>query len=488
MDIATQPSLPPMYAGGQEFSQALAVYNNSQLFQDPALVEQPIIPLEDIRMSTFDQTMSSMARNSGDLFAAGVRRSFLKSFGIGYQSLSAYKPHMPLALRALRAGADVSKDLGSYVYTGKAFGKGMTDATKAAKWFVPLATGGKNFKTSPNAFARRMNRLGRASRAGMKSFLGWNFILGNPDEMSMGDMTMSYLKHTAISYGIDAVASRFMRRPGAIIGHLSTIYKGDAIRKLFDPSTGGLVGKEVVGNFSDQLKGMIKNYTSADTMSTGRKATLAKAIRRRAGREMDRLAIKNPSIYQNAWGNVRASFNEASAAAKAAVADGLSKVPGGRAVSKGLSGKANFVKNLTRIPKDELYGKGFFRSLKEATVDTVRFAARRPNATFDTARNSFATLTARTMRNTWALGGMALRLANVASGAVAVGGMINDVMKYRDNVKAEYIRNMTSDRMAFTMMPEFGMAGTERTRAIQAIQNSDMSTRNYLGQEAGMMH
>lgn len=487
MDIATQPSLPPMYAGGQEFAQSLAIYNNSQLFQDPGLVEQPIIPLEDIRMSTFDQTMSNIARGGGDLFAAGVRRSFLKSFGIGYQSLSAYKTHMPLPLRALRATADVSKDVGAYIYTGKAFGKGMTDATKAAKWFVPLATGGKNFTTSTNTFARRMNRLGRASRAGMKSFLGWNFILGNPDEMSAGDMTMSYLKHTAISYGIDAIASRFMRRPGAIIGHLSTLYKGDAIRKLFDPET-GLVGKEVMGSFSDQLKGMIKNYTSADTMSAGRKANMAKAIRRRAGREMDRLAIKNPSIYKNAWGNVRMSFNEASAAAKAVVADGISKIPGGARVARGLQGKGEFIKNLARVPKDELYGKGFFRSLKEATVDTARFVARRPNATFDTARNSFATLTARTMRNTWALGGMALRLANVASGAVAVGGIVNDIVKYRDNVKAEYIRNMTSDRMAFSMMPEFGMAGTERTRAIQAIQNSDMSTRNYLGQEAGMMH
>jgi hypothetical protein len=42
--------------------------------------------------------------------------------------------------------------------------------------------------------------------------------------------------------------------------------------------------------------------------------------------------------------------------------------------------------------------------------------------------------------------------------------------------------------MTFTMMPEIGMSGTERSRAIEAIQTSGMSLRNYLGNEAQMFH
>lgn len=481
---AMAPALPAMYAGGQEFSQALAVYNNSQLFTDPGLVEPPIMPLDQIRMATFDQTMASMQSNAGDVFSAGVRYRFLKAFGIGYQSINPNVAHNPLAFRAMSAVADISKDMGSYLYSGKSFGAKPTDATKAMKWFVPVTMTGKNGMATPASKAgRRMQRLGRASVAGFRSFLGWNFILGNPEDMTAGDMTMSLLKNVAVSYGIDAIASRFLRRPGAIINHLSTIFKDDAIEKLFNKET-GLISKEVVGKFSDPLKNMLKRYQIGKDIPASKRAQLAKAIRRKAGKEMDRLALKNPAVYAEAWGNARSVFNEASTATRAIVSDGISKIPGGR---RGLSGMTSFVNELSDY-KDPLRGKGFFTSLKETAVDTARWVGRRPNASFDNARNSFTTLASRTMRNTWTVGGMALRLANVASGALAVAGVARDIAKYRDNVRTEYIRNLTSDRMSFTMLPEFGMTGTERTRAVEAIQNSGMNARNYLGQEAAMFH
>lgn len=468
MDIqpAYAPSLPTLYAGGQQFSQALAIYNNSKLFTDPSLVEPPIQDLNEMRMNTLDTTMSSVKTSAGDLFSSVVRANFMKAFGIGHQTMNANKAHNPLVDRIMSGGTDALKDMGSYLYSGKSFGKEMSATTKAMKWFAPV-----QIRRNPSKMFGA--RLGRSMTSGFRSFLGWNYILGNPDNMTAGDMTMSYMKNVAVSYGLDLAATKFLRRPGAIINHLSTMFKEDAVEKLFGEN--GLIGKNVQSGFSDQLKKKIQQY-SAGGVTGSQKAELARRIRRNAGKELDRLSIKNPALYENAWGNARNLFNEAADVTEKIAKDAYSKLPKGLRKTLEISPR----------PKDILQGVSLRSATKEVFRDSYRFVT--GQASKETVAASVGAMSSRLMRNTWTLGGISLRIANIASGGLAAASIANEVIKYRDNVRTEYIRNMTSDKMAYTMAPEFGMSGTERTRAVEAIQNSSMNLRNFLSQEAGMIH
>lgn len=465
MEPLQPPALP--IPGSRSFSQQLAMYNmSSQL--PPEELQNPYsdYAVDDLRRSLFDESLANTKSNAGTVFSSVVRHQFMNAFGIG---MGFRTPYNPLANRIVGAGADYLKDMGSYIYSGKPYGPKASQATKASGWFIPT-------QMSKNPMPGKMARFGRASKAGFKSFLGWNFILGNPEDMSMGDMTMSYLKHTAVSYGIDA-AAQWLRKPSSMIAHATAFTKGDPIEAVV--GKGGLVDLQG-GNYSDKTKTAYARYSKASVRG---KKKLYKSLKRAIMNESNRIYLKPDGMaYQDLVGRFKQNFLEAKNSATTAVSESLDNTKLGRATKKAFGGFKDIVN-----PRDPLAGVTHRGAIKDVFKTTYK-AAFKGAATVEDVAESFSTLSSKMMRTTFTLGGAALRLANIASGVVAGGAIAYEGIKYRDKVRQEYVKNMLSDRMTFTMMPEIGMSGTERSRAIEAIQTSGMSLRNYLGNEAQMFH
>lgn len=464
MEPIQAPALP--LPGSRSFTQQLAMYNMSSQVP-PEELQNPYsdYAVDDLRRSMFDESLANTKTNAGTVFSSVVRHQFMNAFGIGM----GFKGYRPLADRIVGAGADYAKDMGSYIYSGKPHGAKATAASKAAGWFVPV-------QMSKNPSAGRMARLGRSGKAGFKSFLGWNFILGNPEDMSMGDMTMSYLKHTAVSYGIDA-AAQWLRKPSSLIAHATTFAKGDPIEAVV--GKGGLVDLQG-GGYSDKTKKTYARYAKASVRG---KKKLYKHLKRSIMNESNRIYLKPDGLaHQDLVGRFKQNFLEAKNSASAAVSESLDGTKLGRATKKAFGGFKDIVN-----PRDSLAGVTHTGAIKDVFKTTYK-AAFKGAATVEDVAESFSTLSSKMMRTTFTLGGAALRIANIASGVVAGGAIAYEGIKYRDKVRQEYVKNMLSDRMTFTMMPEIGMSGTERSRAIEAIQTSGMSLRNYLGNEAQMFH
>lgn len=492
-------------AGGREFTQQLAMYNSAGIM--PEEIQNPYsdYSVGELRRSLFQESLANTRANAGAVFSSVVRAQFMDAFGIGRGTLNANVAHKSLGLRMMSSGADYVSDIGSYLYTGKSSGAAPSAASKAMGWFVPIQmkneTAGKfgnvrwgeNSRSSIGGIQRqaasiartgskiRNSRLGGSMKAGFKSFLGWNFMLGNPEDMSLGDMAVSYAKHVGLSYGIETIANRFLRRPGALIGHISTLFKDDPLERILGKD--GLIQDFEGSGYSDSLKRRVSTYRNNTKLKPQQKKTLYTKIRKQLQKESDRINLSpDGKVYQNMLGRYKGMVNEAKSRTKKAIGDSLDKTGVGRSFRRGLSS----ISDIADTEVDRLAGVTFRGATKDAVGTTGRWLRRK--ATGEAVGDSFSVLASRTMRNTWTIGGAALRMANIASGVVAAGAIVNEGLKYKDKVREEYVRNMMSDRMAFTMMPEVGMSGTERTRAVEAIQNSGMSLRNYLGNEAQMMH
>lgn len=510
MDEFQQRALP--LPGSREFTQQLAMYRSAGEMQEELQNPYSQYAVGDLRRALFDESMGNVSANAGSVFSSVVRAQFMDAFGIGRGTLNANIAHKSLASRVMKAGSEYSTDLGSYLYTGKYHGAMQSPAAKAMGWFIPLQmrgqTAGKlanvrwgeslhlgpgapgipGWDRSARFFASgvrgasriRNSRLGGSMRAGFKSFLGWNFMLGNPEDMSLGDMGVSYAKHVALSYGIDALSSRFLRRPGALIGHISTLFKDDPLEKIIGKN--GLLPDFENAGYSQKLKNRIETYRNGKNLTAPQKKNLYTKIRRQLQKESDAINLKsNGALQRNIVSRYKGLFLEAKDNVKRMVSGSLDNSATGRSFKRGLGG----ILNVSTSELDTLHGVTFRGAVKDTFKSTFKLAK---GGTFGEVGSSLSTLASRTMRNTWTLGGYALRLANVASGVLAAGAIVNEGLKYGDKVREEYVKNMLSDRMTFTMMPEVGMTGTERTRAVEAIQNSGMSLRNYLGQEAQMFH
>jgi len=85
-------------------------------------------------------------------------------------------------------------------------------------------------------------------------------------------------------------------------------------------------------------------------------------------------------------------------------------------------------------------------------------------------------------------GGGAIQLGNIAQLGISVGYIANSYIKAKQRVSQEYFSRVATSDFAFATLPNTSIASTERQRAIQAIQNSGLNLRNYLGNEASLSH
>jgi hypothetical protein len=502
MEDLQQIALPN--PGGRSFTQQLALYNmSSQLPEEELQSPYSSYRIDDLRSSLLDESIGNVKTSAGELFTSVVRHNFMNAFGIGRGLTSKYSP---LADRVMGAVADYGKDLGSYMYTGKAYGPKQSQASKAMGWFIPLqmqkASAGKfanvrwgesgpgvpgwsqaaraGAKAIRGASAVKNSRLGRSMRAGFKSFLGWNYMLGNPEDMSLQDAGISYLKHTAISYGIDWAANKFLRNSGSLAQHLMSFTKDNPIDKIFGDNGLFTLNDSKTQPWSQKTRLLDKRIRSSETTPAVRKR-LYKQLRKRIRSEANSINMQGGGkLYQGNMARYPGLVSEAKESVARAVDESMDMTKLGRTAKKAFKG----IKGIGG-PKN-IHEIGYWQATKNlfsTAKRTIKGIDR-----FEDLSESASVLSSKMMRTTWSLGGASLRLANIASGAVAAGSIVYEGIKYRDNVRQEYMKNLLSDRMTFTMMPEIGMSGTERSRAIEAIQTSGMSLRNYLGNEANMFH
>lgn len=84
--------------------------------------------------------------------------------------------------------------------------------------------------------------------------------------------------------------------------------------------------------------------------------------------------------------------------------------------------------------------------------------------------------------------GTALRAINWIGGVSSVHSIAQSYSDYRNNIRMTMMKEASAFDTAYSAMPEFGAAVSERQRAIEGIQNAGMSLRNYFGNEAAMFH
>lgn len=469
------PSLPNPRT--PTFIQQMALYNSVAEVAPYGEMQPPSpyygLPIARMRREIFEETAGNLLSDSRDLLAAYVRHSFMDAFGIGQSSLNPKKPHSPFVHRMYKGGANYLSDLGMYMYSGKAYQ--MYPATKALGWFFPVPFGRPD-AVKPTGKLGSFFRIGKAS---LKSYLGWNFILGSPEDMTLKDHTMSLLKHTAASFGIDFLSRRLFRNPVSLISHIATITKQDPIEKIMEFS-----GLRATAIQSPQTRRLYEKYMNPNT-SPDTKKKIFRRLKKGLMREADRVNLDTGGkVYEGLVGRLKSFLSESSRNATESIKSSLNNTARANLFGRGLGSMRNIAAGET---VDPIAGKGFFRLSKDFVTQAKRSVVDR-TVPWSDVLSTGRDLAARTTRNAWVLGGMALRLANVASGVIAAGSILTEVARYRNKVREEYARNVLSDSTAFALIPEFGMSGTERTRAIEAIQNSGMSFRNYLGQEASMYH
>lgn len=81
----------------------------------------------------------------------------------------------------------------------------------------------------------------------------------------------------------------------------------------------------------------------------------------------------------------------------------------------------------------------------------------------------------------------ALNVANSFSGVFAVKNIIDAFNSYQHDMRKELLKGAFTRDFAFEQRVPIGPEGTERSRAIEAIQNSSLNARSYLGNEAAIM-
>jgi hypothetical protein len=82
----------------------------------------------------------------------------------------------------------------------------------------------------------------------------------------------------------------------------------------------------------------------------------------------------------------------------------------------------------------------------------------------------------------------AMNVANAFSGVFAVKNIIDAFNSYQHDMRKELIKGALTRDFAFEQAVPVGPGGTERSRAIEAIQNAGLNARSYLGNEAAIMH
>lgn len=485
--------LPIIQTQDQQFAQELAAYRNavSMGMQDPELIQQNQ-PWEEFRDKAFKEYVRNQIDNTSTIFSSVVRERFLSTLGVG---TSLGKVHSTTFFsRVGKATGDVLSDTAGYIYQRGAFGgKQYSPAMNAVRWFVPIAQ--NPVKVDPNAspLKRAGTRIANLFRgkhtgritAGIRSYLGWNWMLGNPQDMTLGEHAWSMTKHIAVSYGMDIILGKMMRNPGKIMEHLTSFSDSNFFANYIKKDA----VKEVEQYFSKGLRTSLENFRKDKFKGRSHRNIRYKRLISRFNKEANSLPFTaKETLYNNMKEEMASIFTKSGRSSMERVANIARNIVSNSKFSHtaGARQTGRFINLFTNGARDNTVQKGLIRAAYDSIKSTSSFIAGRGSG--EVAARDFGALTSRMTKSALNLGGAAIRIANIASGVIGVGSLLTETSKYRDKLRTEYVKHMMSDSMAYSYMPEVGMSGTERSRAIEAIQNSAMGLRNFLGNEGAMMH
>lgn len=484
--------LPIIQTQNQQFAQELAAYRNATAMgmAEPELL-QTNQPWEEFKNSAFQEYVRNQLDNTTTVFSSVVRERFLSTLGIGSQLGKSNQT--PLMGRIGNATADILGDTAGYVYQGKSFGEGgkYSKSMNALRWFVPIAE--DTSKVAEGNILRRgatktanVFRRGRLT-AGIRSYLGWNWMLGNPQDMSLGEHAWSLTKHVALSYGMDIALGKLMRNPGKIMEHLTSFAPNDFFKQFVTTSTG-----DVEQYFSKGLKASLNNYRKDGFKGRSNRNIRYRRLVSKFNKEVNQLPFhaKN-DLYDKMKREMSSILSKSAGETPMKRIAGIVRnmISNSKYAHTGTARQSSRLLNLFSTAREAptMPEKGLLSTANTAIKSSASWLFG-GKTSGEVAARDVGALTSRMSRSALNLGGAAIRMANIASGAIGAVGLLTETTKYRDKLRTEYIKNMMSDSMAYSYIPEMGMSGTERTRAVEAIQNSSMGLRNFLGSEGSMMH
>lgn len=426
----------------------------------------------------------------------------IATYGLG--NLIRPGSHLSLTSRVLTTPAKMADSLGSYMMSGK-IGQTITQKAGLPEWRTK-----KGVAKFLGMFIPSASPLRAAS-----SYLMWNVFTGNPDRMdlSYGSVISGIGTHWAIGTALD-MGRRYAapRIAAGLVGFMDE-QAAATIKRDFGGITGQkLTGKALAdqkifgGGFQRRIYGGFADYTSS---FFERMSGVGETFRIRGMQyEMQKLALRPEMPYVGAvvtrsdkgvWGIARKQ-KVISSTTRKAIEDLIQR--GNKYTEMPLASLETSAEYKAWIGEFEQL-KAASRNAKVGSFTIKNVGSRMwrtvkaPFTTMPESISKFVTPVpeavgiAGSEKLLGTIGRYAVHGARIAS-AVASGAafleVANAIQSYRTNISREFIREAQSYETAFSQIPDVPMASNERQRAIEAIQGSNLNLRNYLGQEATLIH
>lgn len=460
MAIRLYPKLRPEDAG------MLVTYRHPELLNDPDIDPLTGLPLPapfapEGNMQDYIYQSSRQLKN--ETLAGGIKGS-----GYGFLRYATRGPLLnPFGGASIRIPTRIGVGFAESIYGGlvkRQFGSGVGSG---AAWRKSKPLGRTLDVLIPGS-------KGLFGRTGLKSFLAWNALTGNPDNlstMSDADVVGAYLPFAGMSSIRNHLTNRLMKGDKALswIGELSGAW---------DKNIASTRGNKAA------YKNMLNNMANtADINNIKYGSNL-----RRAGL-MNEL---NKIEEGRSWSVGKSHMSETSKP----LSQLKSKLENLK-INTRVTGAAGAIESAT-VEAELFKMEEEFRNLKSVSLSggvRGRIKTLMSNALHPV--EAAKSLAARSVTNSGldlftqkavGFGGKALRFGLNLQIGMAVADVASSYAKHKVRIAGEIARSIPVYETAYKGVEGFMSDGTERQRAIEAIQNSSMSLRNFIGQEATLMH
>ena len=325
-----------------------------------------------------------------------------------------------------------------------------------------------------------------AIRAGIKSFYGWNVLLGVDESATLSDYAASLTKHIAGAYAFRAASYMFNRGKTGILGLTASMVG----RLGNDRVTGAFLGHLKRAGFGEALKelGLLKSATGRVTAEEIRRARQFFAGAGPTGkRDMIRFYRWSKSVAESqaaAQASAKTLVNAEKAATQRLEKKLMAAIQPGKLESKSLTeATGKYLSARAKVLRESFRSRAIETGGKFGLAETTELAAAKQAAQV-AGRETRMFLASRIAQTI----GFGMRIANIVAGASMAFTAVKAMREYQKESLREYINQAYGMDTTYSNFPQYQMDGTERQRAIQAIQESNLNIRNALGNEASFVH
>jgi len=450
--------------------------------------------------------IDSNIRSTGQEVKTGAVKA--STYAAGSLMLSAAMPGRSPFINPLTrvAGypARTAESITSYLMTGS-FRSNVTASTgkKIIRPSIWRQAQAKRFGGMPFVINSLIPGAGRAGGLlGIRSYLAWNFLTGNPanlDNLTITDVVGGIGTHFAMAQGLET--ARAVGSDRLVLRTLAGLDETESARQAM-----GLGGKDVFTDLNKRQKTKLANaYRQAwinekvgfktEALSYAMEKNYIKGVQTRARR----MAIRGGGLtyeLQESLDMLEKRSKDMIKAFEAGKYRGAETLRGALAseVDDVLSVAKKASKRGTIIPGTESYRAktGFFTRTKDLVTGKFTFHDPASLKQFGKLIPSFETLGMRNVDRFLSAAGTVLtagaRLATTVMSVTAVADIAGAIKDYSNRVSTEIFKESMELDTAFGLVPRLPAANTERQRAVEAIQNSSLNLRNFLGNEAMITH